>query len=312
MLVALAVWAAFALSAACLRLGRAGLPALLTSPVPLGLAVDGVLPFGLGVLACRLRVGGRAREGWARGLALARQEGWLRERPLGYALLVITLPVFFWSFTSWKLSIPPFTWDASLAALDTALHGGPPYRYLVVSFGLTRSLDRVYWSWHYVLLGMVLWQGWYGTAWERARFWLAFLLTWILLGAFLATIFASAGPVYYERVTGDPRPFGPLMAYLEAQPGLGLQKGIEGLWAVHAGGRFLMGTGISAFPSLHVGMAVLGICAAWPHRWLAAVFGLFTLAVLAGSVALGWHYAVDGYAAILLVPLIWWIAGRVR
>jgi hypothetical protein len=310
--LALVVWALFALSALLLPSGRAGLVALRTSPVPLGLAVDGLVPFALGVIGCRLRVGGTAREGWRNGIALARREGWFGERVLGYGLLVLTLTIFLWAFTAWKVSIPPFTWDPTLARLDSVIHGTAPYHYLLGSPRLTRVLDRVYWSWHYALLGLVLWQGWFGTPRERARFWLAFLLTWVLLGAFLATLFASAGPVFYQRVTGHPGPFGPLLAYLAAQPGLGVGEGARTLWAANTGTRFIIGTGISAFPSLHVGIAVLGVCAAWSRPWLAGLFAIFTLAVLAGSVALGWHYAIDGYASILLVPLIWWLAGRVR
>jgi hypothetical protein len=310
--LSLALWALFALSALLLPLGRAGLDALRGSPVPLGLAVDGVVPFALGVIACRLRVGGKAREGWRGGIELARREGWLSERPLGYGLLVVTLPVFLWAFTTWKVSIPPFTWDPALARLDSLVHGTSPYHYLIGSPTLTRALDRVYWSWHYALLGLVLWQGWFGSARERARFWLAFLLTWVLLGAVLATVFASAGPIFYQRVTEEPGPFGPLLAYLTSHPELGSIQGAQALWAANTGTRFIIGTGISAFPSLHVGMAVLGVCAAWSRRWLAGIFAIFTLAILTGSVALGWHYAVDGYASILVVPLIWWLAGRVR
>ncbi len=310
--IALALWAIYALSALALPWGRVGLAALAASPLPLGLALDGLVPLALGVVACRLRVGGTAREGWPKGFALARREGWFTERVLGYGLLVITLPVFLWAFTAWKTSIPPFTWDQPLARFDSALHGTAPYHYLIAVPGLTRAADLLYGTWSYMLLGLVLWQGWYGTPWTRARFWLAFLLTWILLGTVLATLVASAGPVYYEPVTGNPGPFAALMAHLDGQPGLHVHQGVRGLWAVHMGERFVIGTGISAFPSLHVGMAVLGVCAAWPRRWLAATFALFTLGILVGSVALGWHYAVDGYASILLVPLIWWLTGRVR
>jgi hypothetical protein len=308
----LALWAIYALSALALPWGRAGLAALRTSPLPLGLAVDGLVPLALGVVVCRLRVGGTAREGWPKGFALARREGWFTERVLGYGLLIITLPIFFWAFTTWKTSIPPFTWDPLLARLDTALHGTAPYQYLIGVPGLTRAADLVYGTWSYMLLGLVLWQGWCGTSWARARFWLAFFLTWVLLGTVLATLVASAGPVYYEAVTGVPGPFAALIAHLDGQPDLQVHQGIRGLWTVHKGERFVIGTGISAFPSLHVGMAVLGACAAWPRPWLTALFALFTLGILVGSVALGWHYAVDGYVSILLVPLIWWLAGRVR
>jgi hypothetical protein len=291
--------------------GLARLAALRLS-LPLGFAVDGLLPLVLGVVACRFRVGGTAREGWPRAFALARREGWFTERALGYGVLVVTLPVFMWAFTTWKVDIPPFTWDEPLARLDSALHGRAPYHYLIGIPGLTQAMDRLYSGWHYMLLGLVLWQGWYGTPWERARFWLAFLLTWVLLGAVLATVFPSAGPVYYEQVTGSPGPFATLMAHLGSQPDLLLHRGVRGLWAIRESQRFIVGTGISAFPSLHIGIAVLGVCAAWPRPWLTAAFALFTLGTLVGSVLLGWHYAVDGYVSILLVPLIWWLAGRVR
>ena len=55
-------------------------------------------------------------------------------------------------------------------------------------------------------------------------------MTGWLLGTLLATAFASAGPIYYERVTGDPGPFAPLMTRLEAQPDLQLHEGIRGLY----------------------------------------------------------------------------------
>ncbi|MER8866395.1 hypothetical protein NKI19_22205 [Mesorhizobium sp. M0751] len=32
--------------------------------------------------------------------------------------------------------------------------------------------------------------------------------------------------------------------------------------------------------------------------------------ILYGSVFTGWHYAVDGYASIVVVSVIWWATGR--
>ena len=38
-------------------------------------------------------------------------------------------------------------------------------------------------------------------------------------------------------------------------------------------------------------------------------FAAYAGVILLGSVHLGWHYAVDGYAAIGIALACWWIAG---
>ena len=58
---------------------------------------------------------------------------------------------------------------------------------------------------------------------------------------------------------------------------------------------------IAAMPSLHVGAHALFAFWSWRHaRPLALVFILATFLTFVGSLVTGWHYAVDGYAGILL------------
>jgi membrane-associated phospholipid phosphatase len=140
---------------------------------------------------------------------------------------------------------------------------------------------------------------------------MSFLLTWGFGGFLVATAFSSAGPVYYARL-GLGELYAPLMAQLQAAaavvPVWALETQ-EALWQGFTGAR-AGSAGISAFPSMHVATATLFVLAA--RRVGPAAFALaaaYWLAIMAGSVVLGWHYAVDGYAGAALALLAWRLAG---
>jgi hypothetical protein len=84
------------------------------------------------------------------------------------------------------------------------------------------------------------------------------------------------------------------------------------LWQGYLNGSTGLASGISAMPSMHVAMPALFAVSIWHRsRVVSMLFWLFTLGILVGSVHLGWHYALDGYASILLTFPIWWGAGTV-
>ncbi|HSM60039.1 MAG TPA: phosphatase PAP2 family protein [Longimicrobiales bacterium] len=150
----------------------------------------------------------------------------------------------------------------------------------------------------------------------RARFFLTYTALWALLGTWLAVAFSSAGPVYFDEVTGSPGGFEPLLAYLEDLHTRAPLMALEVqrlLWDGHVGLAESPVEGISAMPSMHVAIPILlAITAYRVHRALGLAMSAYVLLVFAGSVHLAWHYAVDGYAASLLVPLVWVGAGRVQ
>jgi hypothetical protein len=134
-----------------------------------------------------------------------------------------------------------------------------------------------------------------------------YVLAWPLLGNVVAGAVMSAGPVYYGLVTGDAR-FAGLLDYL-GHYSLAQQWRAD-LWHSYVTGTAGFGTGISAFPSLHLANAtLLVLLASRVHRALMWTAVAFCGVILFGSVHLGWHYAVDGYFSIIATVAIWKAVG---
>jgi hypothetical protein len=233
----------------------------------------------------------------------------------------LLLPVMMSTFTYFKFLIPflnPFEFDPPLAAWDRGLHFGyHPWELLQPLLGrpaISAVVNFIYHLWFFVLFGVVLWQAFsLSRPRLRMRYLISFVLLWVLLGNVAGTLLSSAGPVYYGRITGLADPFSPLMAYLHQAsqtawlPALDVQ---DMLWRSYIERDLGIGAGISAMPSMHlatsVSFALLGFAVS---RWLGVAFSIFAAAILVGSVHLGWHYAIDGYAAIAGAWVIWWTVG---
>jgi hypothetical protein len=69
--------------------------------------------------------------------------------------------------------------------------------------------------------------------------------------------------------------------------------------------------GVSAMPSMHNAIAVLyGLTAMRMAKPLRIAAWTFATLIFVGSIHLGWHYAVDGIIAGLMMAGIWYAAGR--
>ena len=238
------------------------------------------------------------------------------------ALPVFAAMIFFnKAMVELKPAIPminPFSWDVSFMDLDRALHFGfDPWMILqpVMGFDLvTYGVNFLYNFWFVVLFGAWFWFGFRDTASElRTRFFLAYMLIWWIGGGLLAVMFSSAGPVYYGNLGLSPDPFTGLFAYLHEVDGripLWFLKTQAMLWDGYTGK--IPALGISAMPSMHNASAMLFALTFWRVKpWIGLLFAAYAAVILLGSVHLGWHYAVDGYAGIAIGLLGWWIAGPI-
>lgn len=215
-------------------------------------------------------------------------------------------------FTTFKLQIPemvPFYADPLLARLDAILHGGNPGRALhtLLPDWAVPGLVYIYGTlWFALWFGLVAYVALSCEPELRHRYYWAMALTILLVGTVFALLLSSVGPVLYHRFY-EASPFtrletlldqGDLRDYVRTQTGYLLES--------YRSSDPALGTGISAMPSMHLAIATLNAhLLATKIRWLGLAGWSFVVIILFGSVYLGWHYAIDGYASILLVSLIW-------
>ena len=137
------------------------------------------------------------------------------------------------------------------------------------------------------------------------------MLAWWIGGGLLAVAFSSAGPVYYDELGLSPDPYVGLFAYLndaDTRIPLWFLDTQQMLWDGYIGK--IPALGISAMPSMHNASAVLfALAFAHVSKKLGWFFAVYAVMILLGSVHLGWHYAIDGYAGILIAAFSWWVAG---
>ncbi|HPG21259.1 MAG TPA: phosphatase PAP2 family protein [Amaricoccus sp.] len=241
----------------------------------------------------------------------------LQRRGLGAAMTLLVFCLGVTAFSTFKHHLPawvPFFADPPLADLDEALHFGPPWRWThaVTPPGAAGLLGFLYGPvWFAQFFGFVLFAAFLTRDRLRIRYLIALAGTLILLGTLGRIAGASAGPIFFDRMQGGAR-FADLATCLAAtRPGAAMLAASDYLYASYRSDTAVFGSGISAMPSIHVAIATLNalfLRALNPQ--LAPIGAIFAASILFGSVYFGWHYALDGYASILGVALIWWGAGR--
>lgn len=206
--------------------------------------------------------------------------------------------------------VNPFWADPMLATLDRTLHLGADPWTLTHALTLSTTVTDVIYVMLWIIpavyfpLFLAFFDG------DRARinrFSMLYLFVLFFLGNVVAGLFMSVGPVYFDRQLGGAE-FAGLATAIQASGIAESATGIlhDKLWVAFSRDAQEFGSGISAFPSVHVAMTVvLALYLYELNRKLLPV-GVALVAIYQFlSVYLGWHYAVDGYFSIVAVTGAW-------
>jgi hypothetical protein len=235
----------------------------------------------------------------------------------GFLVIFLAAPLAKSIYSSYKQTIwliHDFRWDASLMRLDKALHFGH-HPWQLLDFILSHPIilyifDRLYMLWFLILFLSCLYMAWSDRRQLRLCFFVSTLLIWIVVGSGLGTIFSSVGPCYYSAVANAAHdPYAPLVTKLAEIHKTTFLYAVDNqhlLWEAKLEGYWIPLGGISAMPSIHLAMTMLFVLLAFHYsKWLGFLFTGYLCAIQIGSIVLGWHYAVDGYAGMILACLIW-------
>ena len=215
-----------------------------------------------------------------------------RTRIYAVALGLACISLHWISFSWTKAMLPvavPFWADPALANFDEALFGRPAWKWALDVTGPASVLsDYAYQAWMLlhllVLIGVLCLR----PSARKSRLMIAYFLMW-LVGTALSFAFSSAGPFFYGWLGFGDR-FHELATHLGRIP-----RSAAYVWSNYQDHAARPGAGISAFPSMHVALAVW-IAFAVRH-WSGWIYAAL---VFHGSYLLGWHYFLDAPAGILV------------
>jgi len=186
-------------------------------------------------------------------------------------------------------AVAPFWADTLLANADHALFGTDPWR-LFQGMDLTTHASAYSFLWAVAVMGTTVWLLAQRPSAARSASLIAYFAIWSLFGTIGQYFLSSAGPIFYQRVGLGDR-FAELSGNIPE-----VTQTVSGyLWNFHSTHTLGVGAGISAMPSLHIATVAWIALAFYGQRSkLTPLAILFALYMWAMSVALGWHYAVDG------------------
>jgi hypothetical protein len=219
------------------------------------------------------------------------------------------------AFLPLKFAIPreiPFWLDQPLERVELALFGMQPWLALDDVLGWAAvPMDWLYGAWlptQSLILFLVILSS---PSPGKSRLLVAYSLTWFLLGVVAAVLFASAGPIFYDRLFGGST-FAGLRETLQSRGAWIALAESDQMWASLSGKAPGAVAGISAMPSIHVAISAWIYLAARKLAPRATVPALiYALLIWIGSVQLGWHYVSDGLLGAVGMLAIWQVTRMV-
>lgn len=190
--------------------------------------------------------------------------------------------------------------DPLLADIDRFFFGKDPWQ-LLLWFN-HRGMSAIYHQGWFVWLAFVLF---YllkrPPSPEKDRLFISYIMIWCFFGPMVHLALPAAGPVFYDNLGLGDR-FAALHQSRDSQ------FVANYLWNGYTSKVYNPAGGISAMPSVHLATMFWAIIAVRNTRWLAFAW-VFTVYIFLGSIAIGWHYAVDGIAGGIGAVLCYALAG---
>jgi hypothetical protein len=201
-------------------------------------------------------------------------------------------------------AVAPFWADKLFADIDHAIFRTDPWR-------LFQGIDLTFHAWAYsffwavAIMATLVWLFVQKPSFERSTSILSYFALWSLFGPIGQYFFSSAGPIFYGHI-GLGNRFTELGGNIPE-----VTRIVSGyLWNFHTTGQLGVGAGISAMPSLHIAtVAWIYLAFRGQRSRLAPLTALFAIYIFALSVALGWHYAIDGLVGVAGAIASQWACG---
>jgi hypothetical protein len=201
-------------------------------------------------------------------------------------------------------AVSPFWADKMLANVDHAIFRTDPWRFFQ-GIDLTAHASAYSFLWAVAVMVTTVWLLAQKPSASRSASLISYFALWSVFGTIGQYFLSSAGPIFYQRVGLGSR-FAELSGNIPE-----VTQMVSGyLWSFHSSHTLGVGAGISAMPSLHIAtVAWIALAFHGQRSKLAPLAALFAIYMWALSVALGWHYAIDGIVGIAGALACQWACG---